>query len=373
MKVAISGGGSGGHTTPLVAVARALKQRHPDMDIVVFSEDMGKSRNEQLGDIRTVFIPAGKYRRYYKQSLLEKLRDFETIRLNIRDLARLTRGFIKSLRLLRAEQPDLLFVKGGYVSLPVGLAAWFLGIDYVTHDSDSIPSLTNRLLAKGATMRTSGFPYDDDAVIHVGIPVRDEFSHVTRNDARNKLKLNPETPHIVVVGGSLGAHRINEALVKILPDVIKSITVFHVAGKDNIEQVKLDTPKDPHYVVRDFAPLAEQFAAADVVVTRAGATTLAELASLNKAIIVIPNPMLTEGHQIKNGEVISEEDAGIVIDEAQLQLDPSVLLDSILTLVKRHDEQRWMGENLHRMFPRNASDVIAQHIIAIIRANKSSI
>lgn len=348
---------------PLLAVAKQIESTDTDgtYNIVAITEE-GAEHDAVFDEYKTYHVWAGKYRRYYGESALERLTDFESLRLNIRDFFRFIRGFLQSYRILKSIHADIIFIKGGYVSLPVGLAAWLQGIPYVTHDSDSIPSLTNRILSKGAASRLSGFPHQNEEVKHVGIPIREEFLHTDYTTARKQLGIRLQDRYVVVMGGSLGAKNINTALLSILEPLTAIARVLHVSGRGHYETVKQQTLGAVNYELYDFIKLEKHFAAADVVVTRAGATALAELAALKKAAIVIPNPLLTDGHQLVNGEVIADNDAGLVLDEHEIIDNPNLLLEAINLILSDEKKQQWYGKNLNTVFPSNAAERIAQEL-----------
>lgn len=373
--VVLTGGGSGGHTTPLVAVAQQL-EKNADVKITVIAEK-NKKESQGVGDYSTEFVWAGKLRRYHGESWFKRITDFESMYLNIRDIFKVFVGYFQALMVLRRLRPNVLFVKGGYVSLPVGLAAWTLGVPYVTHDSDVLPGLTNRLLAKGAHLNLTGFPVDNygyapSKVRHVGVPIRQEFGVLTRDKARKKLKLSTRAPLIVITGGSNGGRAINYAALGVVDQLSQLGNVFHQAGAADIEDLhsilKAKKVSGKTYQMVDFiegSKMAVYYAAADVVVARAGATTLSELASLKKATIVVANPKLTGGHQLKNADVLMSHDGARILHEAELTHDPNILLVHIDELLRNKKEREWLGGNLQRVFKPNAARTIAKILTEI--------
>lgn len=369
--IILTGGGTGGHIQPLVTVGEALQAMYGNsVAITVITERT--ARPQPLATWPSHFIFAGKFRRYHQDSWWQRLIDVRTIMLNCRDLFKVVIGYFQSLWLLLRLKPDIVFVKGGYVSLPVGLAAWTLGINYVTHDSDTLPGLTNRLLARGAQLHLTGFPaeyypYPRDKTIHVGVPTV-PTKRLTPAQARRQLKLSTSNQKLIfITGGSQGARPINQAIIQIATSLAELGCVVHQTGRLDYKTVKEAIKRQGltrrQYQVYDFLP-HEQMAlyqtAADVVVSRAGATALAELAARRKAVIVIPNPQLTGGHQLTNAETIMTYDAGRILHQAELSHNPGLLTVSIDELLRNPRERQWLGNNLFRVFPPNSDRKVAE-------------
>ena len=290
-------------------------------------------------DIDAVYaVSAGKFRRYHSESWLKQVSDIRTVALNIRDAFRVLAGLLQAHFLLKRLKPDVIFIKGGFVGVPVGLAAGRLHIPFITHDSDAIPGLANRLIAKYAAKHAVALPtevysrfYPLHKTVTVGVPVRPEYRRVTpgiQAEYRKKLDLPAVAPVLFVTGGGLGAQHVNEAVIASSPALFETfpeLHILHAAGRANTDAVageytRVLTP-DLRQQVQVFGYLDDMYAysgAADVVITRAGATTLADLAVQGKACIVIPNPYLTAGHQLKNAEYLQEHQAVVELAESDL-------------------------------------------------------
>ena len=227
MKILAVGGGSGGHVTPVVAVLREFKKRDESVEIRFWCDrkfaPQARSIMWHFDDsipVETVF--SGKLRRYNDLPLWRQLlRPVSIVLPNIRDAFLIGLGFLQSLIKLRSWRPDVVFTKGGFVCLPVGMAAKVLGIPLVIHDSDAHPGLTNRVLSRWATRIGTGaplkfYPYPKTISRYVGIPVNEEFKPFTpadRQKLKQKLGFDPKRPLVVVTGGGLGARRINDAVL----------------------------------------------------------------------------------------------------------------------------------------------------------------
>jgi len=345
MKILAVGGGSGGHVTPVVAVLKELKKRHPQAEVRFWCDKKFASQARALlghldPNLPVQTIASGKLRRYYHLSVLRQLLWPTLVLLNIRDGFLVVLGFMQSLAKFVLWRPDVVFTKGGYVCLPVGLAAKILRIPLVIHDSDAHPGLTNRILSKWATAIATGAPleyysYPKAISRYVGIPIADEFhpfSVSERQAARESWGIDPNRPLIVITGGGLGATRINDVVTETLHDLLKLGSVVLVAGAGQYDELRsLTPPNDSHFQLHAFVSsgMAALLGGADVVVTRAGATTILELAALAKPTILVPNGKLTGGHQLKNAAVYANADAVVVVDEQRMLDNPVVLGQAI--------------------------------------------
>jgi UDP-N-acetylglucosamine--N-acetylmuramyl-(pentapeptide) pyrophosphoryl-undecaprenol N-acetylglucosamine transferase len=319
-------------------------------------------------------IISGKLRRYHNLSVWRQLlRPFTIVLPNLRDMFLVVCGTVQSIIKLAFWRPDVVFTKGGFVCLPVGFAARLLKIPLVIHDSDAHPGLTNRILARWATSIGTGAPlkyytYPQRIARYIGIPIAEEFVPFTlenRKKAKTELGVNPDYPLIVVTGGGLGARRINDAVVLTLPYLLDITTVILISGTGQYDELRGLTPRDdPRFQLHAFVSqgMATMLGAADIVVARAGATTILELAALAKPTILIPNGYLTGGHQLKNAAAYAENGAVIVIDEHELDKRPKVLGDSIDSLLSDTKKMSLMSKEFHMFARPNAAADMADMI-----------
>jgi len=383
MTIIVTGAGSGGHITPVLAVAKALKAKQPGSTVVYVGQT-----GDNLADVvatepaidRTYGVSAGKFRRYHGEGLRQLL-DFKTLALNIRDFFRVIRGFWQAYRLLGKERPAVIFVKGGFVGVPVGLAAALRKIPYVTHDSDAIPGLANRIISRWAAQHAVALPkelyhYPADKTVMVGVPTRPEFQLVdeaAQAEAKRQLKLDAKGRVLFVTGGGLGAQRLNTAVASVagqLLDDIADLTIIHQVGRAHETAVKalyaekLTPQQQDRVVVLGFATdLYRYSAAADVVVMRAGATAIAEIALQGKAAILVPNPLLTGGHQLKNAQVLQDKAAVMVLSDEVIVKDLPLLLTTVEALLNDKSTRQKLAANLHRMAHPAATDELAAIIL----------
>ncbi len=365
--IAVTGGGSGGHITPVLAVAHQLKILDPKIRIVYIGQTGDSLDDVPRADVNIdeVFtVRAGKFRRYHGEGW-RQLFDIKTMAKNARDAWYVLVGIGQSYRLLRRTRPAIIFTRGSFVSVPVALAAVWLKIPYVTHDSDAIPSLANRIIARWAAVHAVAlpkevYPYPADKTVTVGVPISEKFRLQSAADLhalRLKLGFAADAEIVFMTGGGLGAQRLNDALATAAPRLLKRYPKLvivqatgrmHAADISNMYNDILDEEERSRVRVQGFITnLSEYSAVADIVVTRAGGTSIAEFAAQAKACIIVPNPILTGGHQTKNARVLADRQAAVLIDEEALVNDTMALFEPIAHLLDHPDEIVRLGHKLH--------------------------
>lgn len=319
-------------------------------------------------------ILAGKLRRYHHLKWWQQVIHVRSIVFpNVRDMFFAGAGFTQSLVKLILWRPDVIFTKGGFVCLPVGLAASILKIPLVVHDSDAHPGLTNRILSRWASAIATGAPlenytYPAAMTRYVGIPIGDDFVQLSpsaRKEAKQALGLDPARPLVVITGGGLGARRINDAVASELSKLIEDMSVVLISGSGQYDELRALTPQaDPRFQLHAFVSqgMPQMLGAADVVVSRAGATTLLELAAVGVPTILIPNGQLTGGHQLKNAEAYARNGAVRVLDEHQVDADPQVLARAITDLLADTAAREMMAKKFHAFAKPNAARDVAEMV-----------
>lgn len=389
MKILVVGGGSGGHVTPIVAVVREIWKIKPRAKIEFWTDkkyykNVKKITIESGMSLTVRKVAAGKLRRYTNFTFLMYLEHFDVVLKNVADFFRIIGGFCQSIWRLIANRPDVIFLKGGYTCLPVGVAAKILRIPYVIHDSDTVPGLTNRVLAKRAVKIATGMPleyysYPAEKAEWTGIPVSEEFrptNAATQKSLKRELGFDPEQPLTVVTGGSLGAEHINIAIRDILPELLKTTSVLLVAGRERYPEM-LDL-KDyerwengklqSNFRMLEFSSeMWKLFGAADVVVSRAGASTMSELASMGKAVIMVPNQKLPGHHQVKNAEAYAKAKAAIVVQDEEMCDQPGMLLKAIKSMIKDKEKRETYAKNLRGFAKDDAAKNLAVMILGVIK------
>lgn len=331
-----------------------------------------ESRIVKAAGIEFAGIHAGKFRRFSNRKLRHKLLDLSTLGLNLRDSVRVVRGVPQSMKIIRQFQPDIIFLKGGYVALPVGLAAGILRVPYVVHESDVVPGLTNRILARRAVAVAVGFPPErytelpKDKLVHTGNPIRASLLKPHRLDGVVRFKLDQKLPVVLIVGGSQGATTINDAVMDALPELVKFCQIIHLTGERDIERVKFETSRMPlekrqryqcySFIMED---IGLALAAADLVISRAGANTIAELAALSKPAILIPASQLRD--QPTNAKTLSRQGAVRVIQEEKLSA--RVLVGEIRHTLGSEQEMRLLKQGIGKLAMPDAAEKLAKLII----------
>ncbi|MFZ1301588.1 MAG: UDP-N-acetylglucosamine--N-acetylmuramyl-(pentapeptide) pyrophosphoryl-undecaprenol N-acetylglucosamine transferase [Candidatus Microsaccharimonas sp.] len=382
MRILAVGGGSGGHVTPVVAVLKELRAKQPKVELRFWVD---KKFAPQARTIMASFddsiavhtIAAGKLRRYHHLTFFQHLLWPSLMFKNLGDLFLVGLGFIQSFFKLLIWRPDVVFTKGGYVCLPVGMAAHVLKIPLVIHDSDAHPGLTNRILARWATSIGTGAPleyynYPRSRAKYTGIPINANFVPFTKNqqwDAKREWGINPDAPLVVVTGGGLGALRLNNTVVSILKKLKKTTSVVLLSGVGQYDELKAELPENSDsFQLHAFTnKMPQLLGAADVVVTRAGATTILELAALAKPTILVPNAALTGGHQLKNAAVYNDAKAAIVLDEDEMVDSPEQLLQAIAGLLDNPKSTQAMAKRFATFAKPNAAKDMAKLILAARR------
>lgn len=271
-------------------------------------------------------------------------------------------------------RPDVIFTKGGFVCLPAGIAAKLLRIPLVIHDSDSHPGLTNRILARWATLIATGaplhyYPYNKKIAHFTGIPVREEFrpyNEDERKAVKKALGFDEKRPLVVITGGGTGAGPINDAVVKRFDALTDLASVMLLCGTEKYDEVKALTPQDdPRFKLIPFITgegMAEALGSAEIAVSRAGATTILELSALARPTILIPNAKLTAGHQLKNAAEYAKDGAVEVIDDEELAANPQLLVDMIGSLLVNPEKRLKMAKKFYALSKPNAAADVADLI-----------
>ena len=383
MKIVLTGGGSGGHITPLLAVAAELKRRDPKVRLVYVGQTGDRfaavaAKNPMIDETHSV--RAGKFRRYHGEGWRQLL-DIPTLLKNVRDVFYVLAGIWQARRLMKRLRPDIIFSRGGFVSVPVCLGGRLTGVPYITHDSDPVPSLANRVIAHWAVRHAVAlpkdiYPYPANKTVTTGIPLSKNFVPVTvelRKRYRQAVKVPESAPLLFIIGGGQGSQLINRAVGDILPHLLgefPKLYVVQVAGEDNVAEMttlydeRLTEKQQGRVRVLGYTDDVYRYSgAANIVLCRAGATNLAEFAVQGKACVVIPSNFLAAGHQLKNAQYLADKGAAVVINETELADDANRLAKQLSRLLGDPARQQKLGHNLATFAKPHASEEIADLII----------
>ena len=272
---------------------------------------------------------------------------------------------------LMAWRPDAVFVKGGYVGVPIGVAAHILGVPLIIHDSDAHPGLADRFLSRYADKIATGMPvkyypqYPKSKTEFVGTPIRQEFYDA----AKAKKVSSGKLPNVLVIGGGLGAKRLNDEILCNAKSFDGIAKVTLVTGEAHYRELKDRADKAKNVDAMAFVgeELAMMERNADIIVSRAGATALAELALLGSVVILVPNPYLASDHQTKNADVYDKARAAAVVNQYEMDENKTLLVDTIKNILKNRALQGVLSKNLQKFAMPNAAAKMAKMIIGVAR------
>jgi len=362
MKVIISGGGTGGHVFPAIAIANALKKQHPEADILFVGAE-GKIEMEKVP--KAGYLIEGLWISGFHRKLTTK---------NLLFPFKLMSSLAKAYSIVSKFKPDVVIGVGGYASGPTLEVATRMGIPTLVQEQNSFPGVTNRLLAKKVSKICVAYNgmerfFPKEKIVHTGNPVRQElFENLNekRTEAYNYFGFDPNKKTIFVFGGSLGARTINDAMVA-NADLLKKQTntqVLWQAGKLYIDEMQESaTSKLSNVELRKFIDRMDlAYSMADVVIGRAGALTISELCLVGKPSILIPSPNVSEDHQRKNAMALVKEDAAVLVEDQNADL----MIERALSLLEDAELSSNLSENISRLKKENAASVIAEEVLTLI-------
>lgn len=370
-RILLLGGGSGGHVFPLVSVANALKEKSKQtgvpLELVVLGEGKFLEKAVLENDLSLKPILAGKLRRYFSP-------------LTILDIFKIPIGFLQSLWHIFWFMPDVVFAKGGYASFAGALVSKLYFIPLFIHESDSVPGLANRVLGKLAKIVFVSFDssqkyFKTGQTVLTGNPVRKELLLGDKLVATEKFGLNPQRKTILVAGGSQGAQKINRIILDSLVLLVKDYQIIHQCGESQFQLVKIELEKIikegegeyadlvkanyklfPFFDVKD---MALAYAAADIIVSRAGASNLSEISLIGKPAIIIPITNSSSGHQLQNALEFSKFGASVIEEE---NLTPHIIINQIQSLLEP-DRYSSVSEKLKTFAVPDAAEKIASALL----------
>lgn len=329
-KIVLTGGGTAGHVTPNIALMPRLKELGYEIHYIGSYNGIEKELIQQQ-EIPYYGISSGKLRRYF---------DWK----NFTDPFRVLRGFIQANKLLKTIQPDVVFSKGGFVAVPVVQAAKRRHIPTIIHESDMTPGLANKLAIPAATKVCCNFPetvkyLPEGKAVLTGSPLRQELLLGNRLTALDFCGFTASRPVLMIIGGSQGSVAVNNAVRRILPQLLETFQIIHLCGKGNLDDSLRNTPG---YVQFEYIQkeLPDLFALADLVISRAGANAICELLALRKPNLLIPlSAAASRGDQILNAKSFARQGFSMVLEEESLT--DETLLSAVTELY--HDRARYQA------------------------------
>jgi UDP-N-acetylglucosamine--N-acetylmuramyl-(pentapeptide) pyrophosphoryl-undecaprenol N-acetylglucosamine transferase len=356
VRIIIAGGGTGGHIFPALAIANALKQINPAVEIL-FVGAKGKMEMEKIPEAGYKIIGldiAG----FNRSSLIR----------NISLPYKLLQSYFQVRKILKSFKPDAVLGVGGYSSFPVLRLAQTRGIPTFIHEANSLAGKSNMMLGKRAKMifvASEGMEkfFPQEKIVLTGNPVRNIFSkQISKEEALNFFGLKPGFKTVFVMGGSLGAKSINEAIEENVDDFKKNnLQLIWQTGKSySGKAAKAEEERNNMWTNAFISKMENAYAAADVVIARAGAMTIAELCAVKKAAIFVPYPFAAEGHQAVNAQALVNKNAALMVTDAEVK---TKLMPVLLDLVKDEKKMEAMENNISKMGHNDAGERIAAEIL----------
>ena len=370
MRILLTGGGTGGHIFPLVAVSKQLKILAKEKGIKYLEiyylgpDDFGENILELEG-IKFISITTGKLRRYLSAK-------------NIIDIFKIPVGFIQSLWYMFHIMPDVVFSKGGYGSFPVIVASRLYFIPIIIHESDSIPGISNKITSGFAKkiaisfQKSKEYFKNQEKIVITGNPIREDIKQGLKEEAKKIFNLSGGKPIIFILGGSLGSKKINDLVLGILSELLLRYEIIHQCGKTNFEIIT----KESKAIVSEnllgyyhpypfmYKELKHAYAAADIIISRAGAGSIFEIACVGKPSIIIPLSNSAQNHQKENAYYYASSGAAISLEESNLT--PNILLDTINKIYSDPTMMERMKIAAKNFSKPEAAKIIAENILDLL-------
>jgi len=374
MEVVFTGGGTGGHIFPIVAIIREMREIYQREDLRLFylgpagpKDDYALTLLSQE-NVTIKKIWAGKLRRYFSLK-------------NLIDLFKIPFGILQAFFYLYLLAPDLIISKGGYGSFPVVVSARILHIPIFLHESDIVPGLATKKTSKWAAEIFTSFPntefFPKGKIINVGNPIRKEILDGSKEKAKEIFELEGSKPLLLILGGSQGAQKINDIILEILPEMLQDFEVIHQTGQRNFSEVKAEAeailPGSLKKYYHPFPFLDEEhykhaLSACSLVISRAGAGTIFEVAANGKPSILIPLPHSAQNHQIKNAYAYSKTGSCQVIEQDNLK--SHFFLEKVKYLFSRPQDLEEMSINTRKFSRPKAAKIIASYVLEYLSPPK---
>lgn len=363
LKVILSGGGTGGHIFPAVAIANEIKKLVPQADIL-FVGALGKMEMEK--------VPASGYK-IIGVPIAGLQRKFTLANLKLPFL--IIQSLFKTRKIIKDFQPDVVVGTGGYASGPLLKAATSKGIPSLLQEQNSYAGITNKILSKKASKICVAYEgmekfFPKEKILLTGNPVRQDIKDVKKNrtEALQFFKLDPNKKTILVIGGSLGARTINESIGEGLQQLANhNIQLIWQTGKGYFETAKQQVSKyaDKNIYAFDFIGRMDlAYAAADIVISRAGASSVSELCNIGMPCILVPSPNVAEDHQTKNAMALVKKDAAILVTDVQAK---EKLIQEATALINNSEKQAILSSNINKMAFFDSANIIAKEVLKLAK------
>lgn len=371
MRVLVTGGGTGGHVNPALAIANTIKKNIPDAEIAFVGTVRG---------LENQLVPKAGYKLYHVD--VRGIRRSLSL-YNIRSLWLAAVSPVKAKKIIKEFKPDLVVGTGGYVSWPILVAASRMNIPTAVHESNAVPGLAVRKLVPYVDRIFTNFAVSAEIlgksgkVMQVGCPMLGEFGNISREDARRQLGIPLDSKYIVSFGGSLGAAAMNDMAIELMRDYVssnKNVRYTHATGGDHFESVNerflgegLDKYENIE-LLQYIYDMPLRMAAADIIISRAGAITISELARQGKAAILIPSPNVTDDQQTKNAKALADIGGACMIREHELV--NSKICKEVASLLEDGARRAAMEKAIAGFAPLDSNKLIFDELIRLSKSKK---
>ncbi len=347
-RILLSGGGTMGSVSPLIAVWQEIKENNGEADFLFIGTKSGPERSVvESYKIPFLAIDSGRLRRYF---------DWQ----NFTDPLKIVAGFFQAAKAILDFKPDAVMVAGSFVGVPVAWASWILRVPVLIHQQDIEAGLANRLMAPIARKVTVSFDlslkdFNPKKAVLTGNAIRKEFLNCDKEKSYELLSLNPDLPTVLITGGGTGASNLNQVAKDALPEILKHCQVIHIAGKGKSIGFEADNYHQYEFFTHE---MPEAVCAADLIVTRAGLSTLSELTASGKPIVIVP---MYKTHQEFNADYYKKHEAAVVLSEASLNGEMfASVIDDLLSHPEKLEE---LSQNIRKMMPAGGAEKIARLLL----------
>jgi len=373
MKILFTGGGTGGHITPIISIVREIRKIYSKEDLQFFfigpKDEFSYILLSQEG-IKIKSVLSGKIRRYGNWKIYFQ---------NFIDVVfKIPVGIIQAFFQIFFLSPDVVFSRGGFGSIPVVIAAKFLMVPIFLHESDVTPGMANRFLSKFSLTIFVSFPKTEyfplDKIILTGNPIRRELLDGSKEEAKKMFKLESKKPVILILGGSQGAQRINDRILEMLPSLLENFEILHQCGEKNYQTVKAEAKVITNVnLLKSYHPfpflkepeLREAYAAADLIISRSGSSSIFEISAAATPSILVPLPESAQNHQVMNAYAYAQTGAALVFEESNFT--SNFFLEKLKYLFSNPEELTEMARAAGEFSRPQAGRIIANYIMDYLK------
>lgn len=367
MRVIMTCGGTGGHINPAIAIADTIKKKEPDSEILFVGTKKGQEAKLVAREgYKIEFVRSEGIRRSLSPANIKAI-----------IMAQISPFFAR--KIIKKFKPDAVIGTGGYACWPMLKAAAAMKIPCAVHESNAIPGMAVKMLEKSVDIvftnfeRTADFLTQKDKIVNVGNPLRTSFDNMEKNAVRSRLNISDDELFVLSYGGSGGSEYLNDTMIEIMAKYVwknKKIKLVHATGVRNYAEsakkyMELGIDRNKNVELSEYIyDMHAKMAAADLVICRAGAMTLSELATLGKAAVIIPSPNVVDNHQYKNAKVLADANAAVLMEEKDVT--PETLWEKVDDILSDTNKRRELENNIKQFARNDANDIIYSKTVALL-------